>query len=87
MFAGDGVSGRTAGVPTRRGASGRRVTSKRGAGVAASVVCWIGTVRTGSMEDPGATWQGEALRDGRGFRAVVAHRATAGGVGPDWAKP
>ena len=51
----EGVSGRAAGALTRRGASQGRVPSKGGAGVAASVVCWIGTVGTVSMEGPGAT--------------------------------
>ena len=37
--AGDGISGKAAGVLTRRGASGRRASSKDGAGGAASVAC------------------------------------------------
>ena len=49
ISAGDGVSGKVA------GASGGRVPSKGGAGVTASVVCWIDTVGTESMEGPGAT--------------------------------
>ena len=53
--AGDGDSGGAPGVLTHRGASGGRVPSKGGAVVTASVVCWIGTVGTGSMEGPGAT--------------------------------
>ena len=53
--AGDGVLGRETGVLTRRGASRGTVPNKGGSGVAASVLCWIGTVGTGSMDGPGAT--------------------------------
>ena len=87
ISAGDGVSGRATGVLTRRGASGEMAPNLGGAGVVESVVCWIGTVGTGSMEDPGASSGGEALQGGRGFATVGAGRGTVGGVGSDRSKP
>ena len=78
ISAGDGISARAAGVMIRRGVSGGREPSKGGAGVAELMAYWIGTVVTGSMED----CEGEALRGGRGFRAVGAGRGAVGGVDP-----
>ena len=72
---------------TLRGVSGGRVPSKGGAGVAESLVCWIGTVGIGSIEDPSATWEGETRPGDHGFREVRARRGTAGGVESDWSKP
>ena len=64
-----------------------REPSKDGTGVAASLTCSIGTVGSGSMEGPGETCEGEALRGGPDFRAVGAGRGTVGGIESDRSKP
>ena len=91
ISAGDRISGRVAGVLTRRsaygGASGGRAPSKGKAGEAASVLCWIVTVGTGSIEGAGDACEGEALRGGRRFRALGAGRGVVGGVGSERSKP
>ena len=66
------ISGIATGVLARRGTSGRSKPSKGGAGVAASMVDRIGTVKTGSMEGRRGNAEGEVIRGGRVLRAVRA---------------
>ena len=87
IYDGDGILARAAEVLVRQGASGGSAPGRIGAGVAALVACWIGTVGTGSMECPGETSNGETLRVRRGCRGMGAGLGTVGGVGSVRSKP
>ena len=58
--------------------------SNGGAGLAASVVHWIGTVGIGTMERVDEPPKGEAILDWCVFRAVEIGRETGGGVSSKW---